>query len=107
MFLEAKNALVFKKGNETLLIEPWGKDSLRIRSTMERELVDRPWALTEKVKSEKAKIKIENGNGSISNGKIEARVNGNGIITLLKDVLFSFAIFSISLINFSFMYSDL
>ena len=85
MFLEAKNALVFKKGNETLLIEPWGKDSLRIRSTMERELVDRPWALTEKVKSEKAKIKIENGNGSISNGKIEARVNGNGIITLLKD----------------------
>ena len=85
MFLEAKNALVFKKGNETLLIEPWGKDSLRIRSTMERELVDRPWALTEKVKSEKAKIKIENGNGSITNGKIEARVNGNGIITLLKD----------------------
>ena len=35
MFLEAKNALVFKKANETLMIEPWGKDSFRVRSTLE------------------------------------------------------------------------
>ena len=41
MFLEAKNALVFKKANETLMIEPWGKDSLRVRSTLESAFIDR------------------------------------------------------------------
>ena len=49
MFYEAKNALVFKKGNETLMIEPWGKDALRVRSTLEAAFIDRDVALTEKI----------------------------------------------------------
>lgn len=48
MFAKAKNALVFKKGNETLLIEPWGKNSLRVRSTLESVFTDKDWGLTEK-----------------------------------------------------------
>ena len=58
MFLEAKNALVFKKGNETLMIEPWGKDSFRVRSTLDPNFIDRDWALTEKIPHGNAKISV-------------------------------------------------
>ena len=62
MFYEAKNSLVFKKGNETLMIEPWGKDSFRVRSTLESAFIDRDVALTEKINHGTAKINLtENG----------------------------------------------
>jgi alpha-D-xyloside xylohydrolase len=85
MFLEAKNALVFKKGNETLMIEPWGANSFRVRSTMEPNFIDRDWALTEKINHGNAKISVTEQGASIINGKIEAKVNNNGIITFFKD----------------------
>ena len=43
MLLKSKNALVLKKGNETLMIEAWGKDSLRVRSTLSPVFIDRDW----------------------------------------------------------------
>jgi alpha-D-xyloside xylohydrolase len=85
MFLEAKNALVFKKGNETLMIEPWGANSFRVRSTMEPNFIDRDWALTEKINHGNAKISVTEQGASILNGKIEAKVNNNGITTFYKD----------------------
>ncbi|MCQ2588870.1 MAG: family 31 glucosidase [Treponema sp.] len=85
MFLEGKNSIVFKKGNETLLIQGWGENSLRVRSTVEPALLDRDWALTEKVKGDKAKITVTNEYASIVNGQIEARVSNNGILTFLKN----------------------
>ena len=56
MFIETTNALVFKKGYETLKIEPWGKDSFRVRSTVEPEFSNKVWALTEKIDLGNAKI---------------------------------------------------
>ena len=48
MAIEIKdNALLFRRLGETLRIEPWGRDSLRVRSTMESEILDQDWALTE------------------------------------------------------------
>ena len=75
MFYEAKNTLVFKKGNETLMIEPWGKDSLRVRSTLERDFLDLPWGLTQKVASCQAKIEKNEQGASITNGRITAKIN--------------------------------
>ena len=85
MFLEAKNALIFKKGNETLMIEPWGENSLRVRSTLDPNFIDRDWALTEKINHGNAKVSVTENGASIINGKIEAKVNNNGIITFYKD----------------------
>ena len=45
-----ENALIAKKGGETLIIEPWGKDSLRVRSTMFNDVTRNNWALTESPK---------------------------------------------------------
>lgn len=85
MFLKSKDVLVFKKGNETLLIEAWGKDSLRVRATLSPELKDMPWGLTESVKNASVKIEINENGASIVNGKISAKVNGNGVIGFYKD----------------------
>lgn len=85
MLAVAKNALVLKKGNETLMIEPWGRDSLRIRSTLEPNFIDRDWALTEKINHGNAKINVDNNGGEIINGKISAKINTNGVITFYKD----------------------
>ena len=74
MFLEAKNALVFKKANETLMIEPWGKDSFRVRSTLEAAFIDRDVALTEKINHGTAKITVSENGASITNGMLEARL---------------------------------
>lgn len=85
MFLEAKNALVFKKGNETLMIEPWGANSLRVRSTLESVFADNDRALTEKINHGTAKISVTESGATVTNGKIEARVNPNGVLSFFKD----------------------
>ncbi len=85
-FKKTVNALVWTKGNETLKIETWGKDSFRVRSTLESEFTKNVWGLTEPLKAKGiAKIKIEkDGTASITNGKITATVNNNGVITYFK-----------------------
>lgn len=85
MFVKKSNALVFKKGNETLQIEPWGKDSLRVRSTLETKFTGNVWGLTEDVKKIAPKISVSQHEASITNGKLTAKLNGNGVITFLKD----------------------
>ena len=85
MFLEGKNVLVFKKGNETLMIEPWGKDSLRVRSTLDPAFIDRDWALTEKINHGTAKVTITEQGGQITNGRLTAKLNNNGVLAFYKD----------------------
>ena len=85
MFYETKNTLVFKKGNETLMIEPWGKDSLRVRATLERDLQDLPWGLTQKVAECAAKISVDEQGACITNGRLSARMNTNGVLSFYKD----------------------
>ncbi len=67
------NRLVYKSGRETLVIEPWGRDGLRVRVTPLPEIVDRPWALTEHVDTQ-AHIDTSDTEATIRNGKISARI---------------------------------
>ncbi|MBP5329856.1 MAG: glycoside hydrolase family 31 protein [Spirochaetaceae bacterium] len=85
MFAKAKNALVFKKANETLLIEPWGKNSLRVRSTLESAFSDKDWGLTEKVSKPHAVIIIDANGAQIKNGTLSARLNNNGVLSFYKE----------------------
>lgn len=94
---ERDNRLVCIDGEQTMWIEPWGDNSLRIRMTRESVMDENDWALTEKVKPSKTVIKIENVEvvepwyknhpeghvqnctvASITNGKITARFNIEG-----------------------------
>ena len=68
------NKLVHKLGGETLVIEPWGQDGLRVRATKGDDVVDTAWALTESVDS-RATIEISEAEAVIRNGKISARIH--------------------------------
>jgi len=67
------NKLVYRSGEETLVIEPWGRDGLRVRVTPLPETIDRPWALTEPVDTQ-AHIETSDTAATIRNGKISARI---------------------------------
>ncbi len=90
MIFENKDgALIAKRQYETLRIEPWGKDSLRVRATKNGSFTDKDWALTEKVSNNAADIKVrineEEPSADITNGRIRAHVNGAGVITYYRD----------------------
>ena len=67
------NKLVYKRNVETLAIEPWGENGLRVRSTANPEILDTPWALLESVDAE-GSIEISENHATIGNGKISARI---------------------------------
>lgn len=97
-FITENNALVFKRQGETVRLEPWGKDSLRIRATMLKDFTGRCNALTEKVAETKVKVETfdvtyKTGEGTtvnrtharITNGRISAEVNFAGVLSIYRD----------------------
>lgn len=84
-FTNDNGVLIIKYQTETVRIEAWGKDSLRVRSTHYPELTYKDNALTEAV-DKKAEIVI-NGDESavVTNGKISVKSNAFGVLTFYKD----------------------
>ncbi len=87
MFICEERALFVRHQGETLRIEPWGKDSLRIRATMYPRFSGENWALTEKVANLPAEISVsEDGStAEIRNGRISVIVNAQSVMKVLKD----------------------
>ena len=72
------NAILFENDGEVLRIEPWGKDSLRVRAAMMREIQDTDYALLPAGETE-AVIQIKDGfTGSITAGLRHAWRCANG-----------------------------
>ena len=97
-FENTGGALLFHHRGEHVRIEAWGRDSLRVRSSMQNSFSNREWALTEEVKPSSPLVAITKedhfvGDGtidqketaSITNGRIRAVVNFAGIISFYKD----------------------
>ena len=55
-FIQENGALICKRQGETLRIEPWGRDALRVRATMFPDFSGQDWALTEKHPHQEAVI---------------------------------------------------
>ena len=89
------NTLAARRGGETLLIEGWGKDALRIRAYMDNNRgFSCDWALTEDPGCTECVIRISeesNRDGDhlpcaeIINGSIRATVNFAGVICFYRD----------------------
>jgi alpha-D-xyloside xylohydrolase len=71
---EHGNALEWSARQETLRIEPWGPDAIRVRAAIGPIVADLPGALTDPPDSPDARIKIENGSASLFNGAITAEI---------------------------------
>ena len=97
-FINDNGALVCRRQGETLRIEPWGRDALRVRATMFPAFSGQDWALTENVEKTGAKIEFyqeqrREGDGkmhdlpaaSIENGRLKITVNFGGVMTYYRD----------------------
>jgi len=78
-FYEDNGKLIFQNDGETLQIEAWGKNSLRVRARMMGDILDTDYALLPDESNTKAEIQIfneEKGSqiAEIKNGKITAKV---------------------------------
>ena len=73
-FFERNNQqLIWRNHGETLIVEPWGEDSVRVRSALMREVKDERFALLEPAACPNAEIKIENERKAVvRSGKITA-----------------------------------
>ncbi|MBR3525631.1 MAG: family 31 glucosidase [Lachnospiraceae bacterium] len=85
VFSQDGNALIGREGNETLRIEAWGKNALRVRSTMLPAFSGKDRGLTEKAENAPVQIVTDPKLSSITNGRIRAEVNESGIIAFFKD----------------------
>ena len=85
MYFDIKDGkLIGKRRNETVVIEAWGKNALRVRSTMYPEILDRDWALM-KTDKNKAIVEIEGHHAVITNGKLSVEINNAGVMTFYKE----------------------
>ena len=97
-FRKEQNALIARRQGETLRIEGWGKDSLRVRAWMYEAGKMNDWALTEEPEKTDCTVTIgndpsQNGVGTfgdqpwgeIRNGRIRAVVNFAGVISFYRD----------------------
>ena len=89
VFLEREGKLFWQYDGETLCIEPWGENSLRLRAWCQADRPPEDWALTEPVKETPAVVRFEERRGRpvavIKNGKLTAKVTEGGKVTFLNE----------------------
>lgn len=74
VFTSDKRRLVWRWKEQTLWVEPWGRDCFRVRATVLPEMPSRDWSLLPPAKSA-AKISIEKDCARIANGKLTVTVD--------------------------------
>ncbi|SDK10526.1 alpha-D-xyloside xylohydrolase [Actinopolyspora mzabensis] len=78
---ESDGALEWNNGQETLRIEPWGGDSLRVRAGFAPLVDDLPGALVERPGSgEVPEITVEESLARITNGALAAEIDTAGML---------------------------
>ena len=78
-FRQEGNKLLWEMNHEILCIEPWGRDSLRLRATKNSSVRDVLWALLPQP-AQAARIDIGETAATVRNGKIKAEVNSLGVV---------------------------
>ena len=73
------NEIVFRSNGETIVITPWGRDSLRVRAALMAEIRDDRFALlSADTDDSEIEITVSPERGTIRNGKITAVVEVEG-----------------------------
>ena len=86
-FAQKENNLYFSHRGETVRIEAWGNNALRIRATRYHTFTNQNKALEEEVAHNTASIQInvQENTASITNGKIKLTINAKGVMSYFKD----------------------
>ncbi len=83
MLYQEGNALCWAYDGETLKVEPWGENALRVRCTRHAGFTGNDWALTEP-HEQKGSIDIGEKYATIQNGKLTARIALSGKLTFFR-----------------------
>ena len=75
-FERCGSSLIWRNHGETLMITPWGPDSLRVRSAVQSDVEDTRYSLLEPMETD-AEIEIGDESAQIKNGKLTARLTIN------------------------------
>lgn len=86
MLTQDRNRLVYQYDNETVWIEAWGENSLRIRATCNRDVIEQDEALlpASQITTPNAEIEIQEKQGRIRNGNITAVFTQRSTIQFLN-----------------------
>lgn len=86
-FSQVQGGLLAEHQGERLFIEPWGKDSLRVRASRYAAFSGENWALEEAVPAEGkcAKVTIDQNDAAIENGRLRITVNASGVMCFYRD----------------------
>ncbi|CAP93192.1 hypothetical protein E8E15_001536 [Penicillium rubens] len=80
MLQHSDGKLVYTFDAETLWIEPWGPNAVRIRSTRARQMPDQNWALLDPGSASSTLHEDPKGGSSLRNGNIQASISETGKI---------------------------
>ncbi len=80
-FRQENSKLYWESNHEIVSIEPWGENTLRVRSTKEPGFNDNNWALLPPFEV-KPEIQISARNATIDNGQLHAEILTNGHILI-------------------------
>jgi len=83
-FKKEGNKLVAQGNGEIIWLEPFGKDCLRFRSTMGKEIIERDWTLLPQPEVQ-AQINIRPGKATVTNGRIMAEISLDGTVKYFTD----------------------
>lgn len=81
MILTRDNLLIYRYRNETVLVEPWGVNAVRVRATKNPAFPENDWALASRP-SAQAEITVSPEGAVLTNGKIRLSLSNNGKITV-------------------------
>ncbi|EAT81780.2 hypothetical protein HBH56_101140 [Parastagonospora nodorum] len=81
MLSSKDDRIVYTHDAEKLWIEPWGENSVRIRSTMMSTMPEENWALLEPPKR-KPQVDVEDASAILINGRIKVSITKRGKITV-------------------------
>lgn len=80
----ADNKIIFQRRDEIVVLEAYGKDILRFRSSPRGKIVDENWTLLPPQESD-CEVELHNYKAVIKNGKISAELYENGKVVYYKD----------------------
>ena len=83
-FYTSENSLFFNRNHETLKIEPWGRNSLRVRATLAPQVQDRYVSALLEPANSQTTIEINERGASISNGAITAQLSPEGALRFIE-----------------------
>lgn len=84
MLRKEDNRLIYRYDRETIWIEAWGKNALRVRVAQNSGMDENDWALLTQ-EQDRPEIEIKENRGIIKNGKVTARIGEDGQLSFFND----------------------